>query len=730
MTNEECRMTNQVRSLNDEGGPCRRSLGVDSSFIIRISSLLLVLAVVGLCGCKKKKAPVKADALVVVKPTLVTEAARLGLAGRVPADVEFCVSSVQWKKHAEALKASNWWKEMAAFVEDQLPAGETAGALTVDEAFVAFGKGGAKGIAMLRQLNDLYNEMAYRGMMSGGVLKGLGTQFDSAKMLDVALRDAQVLEALILWLERFEMPPVTIGVASPEPEKVLQKISNELRLGEWLGDAPQSRIITTQGEQITVHEIAMEQVLTAERRRAWMELLMKATPQLMPEMRDRITRGIEVLARKKWVLAMGLGKERAYVAVAQSTNQVRLANAADDSMLSRPEMRKLDADALKNLGVIACWNGEFLNALQSDEPFQPMVRGLLAGLQQERMFAGVARALEPLVIELAAAERACYRGAFANGAAVAWWDGGLQAEWFGGVSAASVEALTKPSAFTPLLDDTSVVFGLSGQSTATGEGRAYFEAWMKTAHAAAKELIKAGVGGGQAAEVLKMAEQSLLQEVAKVYDGTKTIWQKGLGSDGAFILDVGGKMPMLPGLPPGGQDVPLPRLTLLQEMKNRELIGLSWQNMETALQQLMKSLPTPQPMELPKAMMKQHGDVTSYVYALPFESEELVPCVSLTDRWFMLGTSRAQQNRFAENLRQPGSALWPGMRVKMSFTKLREFLKAFATVRANGGGDVEGLKKAAKWLEPLEVMEMRMWGEEGRGRGVMSWKMHDVMRYD
>jgi hypothetical protein len=31
---------------------------------------------------------------------------------------------------------------------------------------------------MLRQLNDLYNETAYRGMMSGGVLAGLGTSFD------------------------------------------------------------------------------------------------------------------------------------------------------------------------------------------------------------------------------------------------------------------------------------------------------------------------------------------------------------------------------------------------------------------------------------------------------------------------------------------------------------------------------------------------------------------------
>jgi len=732
MTKPEWRMTNEVRSSNDEEGLRRRSSGFRWGLVIRSALVILISAfLLLLCGCKKKKAPVKAkaEATVVLKPTLITEATRFGLTGRVPADVEFCVSSVQGRKHVEALTSSRWWQEMMTLVNDKTPTVDSAAWPVVEEAFVAFGKESAKGVVMLRQLNDLYNETAYRGMMSGGVLKGLGTQFDAAKMLEAALRDAQVLEALILWLERFEMPPVMIGVASPEPEKVLQKMGNELRLSEWLGDAPQSRIVTTHGEQITVHEVAMDSILTVERRREWMESLAKTVP-LMPEMRDRVARGLDVLARKKWVLALGLGKERAYVAVAKSTEQVRLANAVEDSVLSRPEMRALDANAQKSLGVVACWDGVFLNALQSDEPFQPMVRGLLAGLQSEAMFAGVARRLEPVMVELALAERACYRADFSNGALVAWWDGGLQMEWAGGMSEASVAALSKPSAFSSLLDDESVVLGVSGQSTASGAGRGYFEAWMKTAHAVAKELVQAGVGGENAAEVLKMAEQAILPAMVDVYDGTKTIWQKGLGADGAFIVDVGGKMPVLPGLPPGGQDVPLPRVALLHEMKNRELIGLSWQNMEPALQRLMKSVPTPQPLELPQAMRRERERVTSFSYPLPFESEDLKPCVSLTEKWFMAGTSRGQQAQFEKNLSQPGSALWPGMRVKMSFTKLREFLRLFAVVRGQGGTDVSGLKKTVEWLEPLEVMEMRLWGDGGAGRGAMSWKMHDIVSYD
>jgi hypothetical protein len=684
-----------------------------------------------LCGCGKKKIFLKpkAEAPVVVMPTLLTEADRLGLAGRVPVDVEFCVSSVQLKKHAEALKASHWWGQMMAFLEDKAPTPDKTSSVTVDEAFVAFGKDSVKSLVLLRQLNDLYNETAYRGMMSGGVLAGLGTSFDAKKLMEAALRDPEVLEALILLLERFEVPPVMIGVASPEPEQVLKRTSDLLHLADWLGNAPQSRIVTAQGEKITVNEIAMDQVLTSDLRREWMEAITQAVPGIMPEMKDRIARGLEVLARKKWVLALGLGPQRAYVAVGKSKDQIRLANSVEDSLLARPELRALDAHAQKGLGLIACWDGVFWDVLQSDHPFQPIVRGVLAGLQTEKTFSGMARALEPQVIELAAAERAFYHSEHTNGAAVAWWDGGVQVEMAGGLSTADTAALAKASQFAALLDEPELVFGMSGQGSGTGAGRAYFEAWMHAVHATAHELIKAGVGGEQSAQMFKLVDHAVLPSVISMYDGTKTIWQKALSGDGAFILDVGGKMPPLPGLPPGGDAVPVPRFASVNEIKNRALIGASWENMEAALQQLLKNLPAPQPIALPKVVLKRSGDLTSYSYELPFDSRELGPCASLNDRLFLLGTSRVQQSHLAEILQQPTTNPAAGMRLKLSFTKLREFLKAFSTVRAQNGSAGE-LKAALKWLEPFEVLELRWWSEEGVGKGRVSWQMHDVLSYD
>ena len=95
----------------------------------------------------------------------------------------------------------------------------------------------------------------------------------------------------------------------------------------------------------------------------------------------------------------------------------------------------------------------------------------------------------------------------------------------------------------------------------------------------------------------------------------------------------------------------------------------------------------------------------------------------------MLGTSRVQQTHLAEVLNQPAANPASGMRMKLSFAKLRQFLKAFAAVRAQSNGSVE-LKAALKSLEPFEVLDLRLWSEQGVGKGHVSWQMHDVMNYD
>lgn len=690
----------------------------------------LLLAMLPLCGCGKKKAPAQAkDAAAVLNPTLLTEAEHLGLASRVPVDVEFCLSTVNFRQHADALKKSRWWKEMSAYVEDNTPASKGGEAIPIDEVFLALGKGSAQELTVLRQLTDLYNETSYRGMMSGGATASLGLSFDIGKMIDAALLDTQLLESMILLLERFEMPPIMLGFATPEPEKLLQKISNTLQLSAWMGDAPQSRIVTTQKEQITVNEVSMTSILTVERRQAWLQTLVQLMPGITPEMRDRVSRALDVLANKSWVLALGFSKEkgRAYVAVAQQKSQVYLANAVTDSMLARPELRFADGQARrKELGLITCWDGAFINLLQSDEPFMPLVRGLLDGLRSEKMFVGAARALEPLVKDLGVAEQKFFENNHTNGAAVAWWEKGLNVAWEGGVNASSIPVFSAPSRFTPLLDDASMVLGISGQGAGTGLGRSYFEAWARLVHMAAAELVKAGVGGEQVAQILQWTDAAVLPQLLEIYGGTKTLWQKALGNDGAFLLDVGGKMPALPGLPPGGENVPLPRLAVVQDVKNRALIGTSWQRTETALQQLLKGLPLPQPMELPQVLTRKSKGVTSHAYALPLDSEDVMPGVSLTDQLFILGTSRRQQLQIVESVGRSGNALAAGMRVKLGIPKLREFLKAFATAR----GQTAQWQSLLRQLEPLDVLEARIWGEKGVARGTLTWGMHDVLSYD
>lgn len=690
-------------------------------------ALLLTLP---LCGCGKKKTQAyglpKESALPAV-PTLLSEAARLGLAARIPADVEFCLSSVNLKRHAAALTASQWWKEWAAFVDEKTPVSSGGlRSLKFEEVFLALGAGSSQSMAVLRQLNDLYNETAYRGLMSGGPLAGLGQRFDLAQMLNAALSDPQALEALILLLERFEMPPVICGVATPEPDKTLAELSQALGLPQWLGGARTSRIVTTQAEQFTVHEVALAEWLTLERRQQWLELTARLVPSLTPDMRDRLSRGLDVLADKRWVLALGQGRERAYLAVGAKKEQVKLASGVADSILARPGFRFADTLAQhEGLGLLACWEGAFLDVMQSAEPFQPLVRGALAGLQAEPAFRPLAQRLLPLATDLAEAERDCFRTEHTSGAAVAWWDQGLRVMWEGGVNAASIPVLAEASRFSPLLEGEAVVLGASGPGGSTGAGRRYFEAWMRFLHGAAVELIQAGMGGEQARTALPVVETTVLPPVLELYAGTQLLWQQGLGADGAWLLDVGGQMPELPGLPPGGQEVPLPRVLLAQDLKDRAAVSAAWGKIESSLAQVLKMVPAPQPLALPEVRTQRGKGLTTHALVLPLESDDLKLCASLSADALFLGTSRLQQLAAAEGLsrKEPVAA---GTRMRLNATALRKFLKAYVTVR----GSTPELRQLLRWLEPVETLDAWQWADGCVARGRLIWRLHDVRSYD
>jgi hypothetical protein len=649
--------------------------------------LLLLTAgtLLALSGCKKVPPP----AAVVAQPKLPD----IPLAARMPADVDGCFCSVNLRSHLEALRQTQVWQDVSAFAEEKMPPGTALPDWSgVDDVAIAAGTGTAKLMVVLRELGSLYNEAMYRKMLQL-TLGGGGVDHT---VLDLALADAAVL-----LLERVEVPPVMIALRGEKASDVLNQLTDTLQKAPWFANAPVATVTTTQKEQLGITEVDVSTIWPLEARKAWLDGLSISDEAL----RGKLAQALEVVFGKTLVIAMGRGQGVAYFGIASKKEDIHLAESASQSVLARPEMAFLSVRESKPLLGAAFASAELLAASHDPAPMRAMV----SALASVPMF----QSLGPQIEAVHAAEEAMRQREFANAGAVLWWQAGLHAEMRGGVAGAALHAVMPSTRFATLLEGPQVLFGIAGQC---GDGtlRAYFENWTALLHAA---VTSGPLAEHPWAKMLPMIEPSLRES----YAASKALWQNGLGNDSAFVLDLGGRMPLFPGLPPGGEKLPMPRIGFVNEIKARDAVSQEWARIETGLTGVLK----PFSMPLPPVESFPQKNATAHFWTLPFNSEDWTLSAALDDQTLVFGTSRAQQLEIVEAAAKP--EMKPGWHLRADFARLRSFLAEFARVRAQQSDDA-ALKNVIRWLEPLGDLRIRMQVENNEARSTLDWSMKDAVR--
>jgi len=647
--------------------------------------LLIAGALLALGGCKKAPPPAAA----VAQPKLPD----IPLAARMPADVEGCFCTVNLGQHLNALKQTQVWQDISGFAEEKLPPGAVLPDWSgVQDVAIAAGPGTAKLMVVLRELGNLYNEAMYRKMLQ--LTLGSGPVDQTA--LDLALADAAVL-----LLERVEVPTVMIALRGEKASDVLNQLTDTLQKAPWFANAPVATVTTTQKEQLGITEVDVSTIWPLEARKAWLDGLSISDEAL----RGKIAQALEVVFGKTLVIAMGRGPGVAYFGIASQKEDIHLAEGAPQSVLARPEMAFLSAHDSKSLLGAAFASAELLAASHDPAP----TRALVSALASVSMF----QPLGPQIEAVHTAEAAMRQREFANAGAVLWWEAGLHGEMRGGVAGAALQALMPSTRFATLLEGPQVLFGIAGQG---GDGtlRAYLENWIALLHAA---VTSGPFAEHPWAKMLPMIEPSLRE----TYAASKVLWQNGLGNDSAFVLDVGGRMPLFPGLPPGGEKLPMPRLAMVNEIKAREVVSKEWARLEMGLAGVLK----PFSMPLPPVESFPQKNATAHFWTLPFSSEDWSLSAALDDQTLAFGTSRAQQLEIVEAGAKPETR--PGWHLRADFARLRAFLAEFARVRAQQSDDA-ALKNVIRWLEPLGDLRIRMQVENNEARSTLDWSMKDAVR--
>lgn len=708
----------------------------------RLLAIGIIAAGLGLAGCKKNE-EAGGDAVQGVIPKGIVadasmSAAQLGFALHLPADTEAYFGTLNLPKHLAGMKDSNWAKDLNAFLDDKTPAPSAAKAdapalptsasvlasLWGQDFFIALGKGAAAALKPWQAVSAIQSELQYQALMQGTV----GSAAKDSKpqqMIARLLGNTALLQRTADLVSTLSLPPLMLGVKTDKPDDLLKQLVPDALL-EPIKARARVSLVTTAAGKFTLIEGTFAALLTDELEKT----LLEGIPPEQAEARSIVAQALDAVQAKPFCLAYGTAHGHLLVALGTERPSLDFNPAPASALTARPELSFVTPYAARNLVALSFVEADVLEAAKNPEPLQPMIRGVLAGLKSSPTFGGMAAALEPKVQDLGALERELHARKPTTAVGVAWWENGLRIELKGGLSPEGLEG-TKPLRFAPLLDDPSVLFGLAhhGDPARSAKIRALVEAWVALLHSSTHELFKAGLGGKDGPTVEAWLEKEVMPPLLAFYNSSKTLYQSGTGNEHAWIMDLGGKVPPVPLLPqrPGEAPPKMLRITAVDDVVNRELVGQQWTQMEQALTQTlaafpqlgMKALPPPEASNAP-------GGITTYAYPVFPEADDLVPCASISNTLLMLGTSKPQHAELATRLlRAKPATEATTLRWRLNFPAVREAVKNFAI-----GAAADSLRPSMKWLAPLGDAQGQVWIEIGNVRQSITVPVKDTVKYD
>lgn len=680
---------------------------------------------------------------------MVDHAAKLGFAAKLPLETEFYLGSVNLKAHIASLKNSLWWKDINAIVQDKTPA-PTAGdkslatlqTLLGDDLFLAGGQGFATSAAQLRNLNRTYNEVYFKMLMTGGAASALGGAADGAKpnpllYLQMFLQDPATLEKVAGVLSAFELPPLLAGFKVEKPDEILAGL-NDTKSLEEKKIFVMSDLTTPQGYKFRVATIEMTSLMPEADQQAALAKLPSDTPEAS---RKVIEKAYDDFQGKKFLLAWGMADGHLILACGQNLDHLKFAASPAQSLLAKPELGWLLPHAGKNLAALTYMNAASMSALNDDQPFVPMLRGVASALKESPVFKGLGSVLDKEIGELSPLESKVHATEATNFVAAAWWDRGLRAEFTGGLVPKFLVP-GKPLRFNTLVDRPGVIFGLAYHRNREQEQamRAWLEKLLGIGYTAAQELIKAGIAGPQGGQSFAMFELMLLPTIKNVYNADKDMDEKGLGSEIAYVFDVNGKMPQLPGVPATAKDIPFPRLSSASDVVNRAEVAKGWTTLNSTITSIAALVPTMMgqqqagggaPFVMPQPQSSQAGDMTTWFYTGELFNGDLNPCASISDKLLVLSTSKDAAEAFAVDIAKPVEKPVDGAVWKLDLGAAANWIaKASALNPSATPEQTKEMQQGLKWIKPFHAMKGRIFQEKGQWRLTLDWEMSDVVKFD
>jgi len=662
-----------------------------------------------------KEAPEAPPAVVAPAVSVEARAAKLGFAKHLPQDAEAVISVYEGSKIASRMKTSKLWKmvqqEMGgdfgmtaddemqhpdAAAGDPLPddpaaaADEPIGPSTLfgTEFTLAMGKNTGSQFGNLLTIN---RRMGYYQMR--GLAKAFATAVKSGDMesLTESLADgygADLVKDLmkdpqsgIPLLEKVQMPPIYVAFKTKDADRpaAAQQLAAMVANGNALGEMVETAEIEVSGQKFVGLKILGSEMSAnlAKDREGMEEALDAATVDQL----------LAVIAKKDIVLLSGTVGDYVVLFLGGSTADFRLAPDFSQSLVASDALAFSDAYSSKDLCMLSYGQKEATDTIiQAAGGLAEMTNGLRDGLAGAEGL-GDTRDMDAL-FQIVAERESALRKLAGNEASgmVAFFEDGLKIESYGGYNYGMLD-LKSPNKLGNLGDSEDVVLfaNMTGDAVFSEKSRDYYGALLETAYAMTLKIAEAPIeveSMTQFKELAKTFDGKFRPDMLAMWDALSNDFGGSLGHESAWIVDLKGGAPAIPGIPQNVVDkAKVPRISMVCPVIDRSKLSGSWDKMNSTLTGTLAKISemTGSQMPMQKPISSEKNGNTTWFFPMPFFTDDFLPSVTVGDKWFVASTSKNQALDLVAKA-DTGSTTRNGFWLTMNFKALETYAKASATL--------------------------------------------------
>ena len=359
------------------------------------------------------------------------------------------------------------------------------------------------------------------------------------------------------------------------------------------------------------------------------------------------------------------------------------------------------------------------------------VSGELEGLLKPEHIA----AMQADVKKLEARAQEIFTTKYGPAVNVSYWDGGIRAEAFGGAKLTAFD-FSKPLGLGSLVTSSVVLFG-DGRSNSANAGKTadFIEEASATLFGWYDKYGRTMVPEDER-QGAAMVEALAIPMVKEMWGSFRKL-SAALGDESALVLDLSGKVPAIPDLPPFLGEGKVPRMAWVSELKDRAGVSEAWKGFEKVIKQLSSFAPGG--VAVPEPQMKQEGDVELHFIQPPVPTDDLLPHIAITkDRWIFSTSPSFTKEIATKSAATGGKPLGSEWRVQVP--ALCDLAEVWLSVvdknkdaMIRGSGDRHDFEKmrpvlgdAIRLLRSISAIEFRMFEEGGEPRGSAFIKLEDL----